>query len=32
MLTTPKPDNGLENKGFFGATGAIPAENVWAHD
>jgi hypothetical protein len=22
----------IENKGFFGASGPIPAENAWAHD
>ena len=22
----------IANKGFFGASGPIPAENVWAHD
>jgi hypothetical protein len=22
----------IESKGFFGASGTIPAENVWAHD
>ena len=22
----------IESKGFFGASGALPAENVWAHD